>query len=383
MPIDQHEVIARFEACFGEPPQWVVRAPGRVNVIGEHTDYNQGFVLPVAIDRAVWIGLRRRDDGRVRVDSLDYNARGEFSLAQFEHENAGWLEYVKGTAWAMQQSGHELAGWEGVLLGDVPQDAGLSSSAALEVAVSRACAAASNAPWEAVPMAKLAQQAENGWVGMQCGIMDQLASAAGRAGRALLIDCRSLEIELVPVPETARLVVLDTATRRGLVDSEYNQRRAQCEEAAAYFGVESLRGVSPERFQEAAQGMDEITCRRARHVITENDRTLQAAEAMRRGDTEALGVLMNKSHDSLCEDFQVCNDELNIMVELARQHEACYGARMTGAGFGGCAVALVRREAAESLAGEVALSYQEQTGLKPSAYVCAVAEGAEVMDVAA
>lgn len=381
MPIDQQQVVARFAERFGASPRWVVRAPGRVNVIGEHTDYNQGFVLPAAIDRAVWIGLRPLDQPRVAVYSLDYQAVGEFSLEELEYEEAGWLEYVRGTAWAMGEAGHRLVGWEGVLLGDVPQDAGLSSSAALEVAVAAAFAAVGQIAWDPVAMARLAQQAENGWVGVQCGIMDQLASAAGCGGHALLVDCRSLAIEPVPLPESARLVVLDTATRRGLVDSEYNRRRAQCEAAAAYFDVPSLRDVALERFQEAAQSMDPMTCRRARHVITENERTLQAVDAMRRNDPGALGVLMNKSHDSLREDYEVCNDALNTMVELARAHESCFGARMTGAGFGGCAVALAQSETAEALAADVATAYREQTGLEPGVYVCEAAEGAEAIAI--
>ncbi len=209
-------------------------APGRVNLIGEHTDYNDGFVLPMAIDRAVWIALAARDDGRVVVHSLDYDETAEFSLDHLVRGQPAWIEYLKGTAWSLQDAGHSLTGWEGVLMGDVPQGAGLSSSAALEMATARAFAAAGNLAWDPAAMALLGQQAENQWIGVNCGIMDQLISAAGRADHALLIDCRSLQTQPAPLPPGVAVAVLDTATRRGLVDSEYNTRRAQCEAAARF-----------------------------------------------------------------------------------------------------------------------------------------------------
>ena len=343
MPIGKSELTAHFAGRFGRGPRWVVRAPGRVNLLGEHTDYNDGFVLPLAIDRAVWIALEPRDDRRVAVFSVNYDQLGEFSLDDLHHENAGWVEYLKGTAWSLQEAGFRLAGWQGVLTGDVPLGAGLSSSAALEMATARAFAAAGSLDWDPVRMAKLAQRAENQWVGVNCGIMDQLISAAGRDGHALLIDCRTLETRPVPLPSDAAVVVLDTSTRRGLVDSAYNQRRSQCEAAARFFGVPALRDVSIERFHQSADGLDAVVHRRALHVITENDRTLRAADAMRRGDAVELGRLLNEGHRSLRDDYEVSSDALNTMVECALAHEACYGARMTGAGFGGCAMALVRR----------------------------------------
>ena len=380
MPIQSHDVAEQFAARFGEAPRWIVRAPGRVNLIGEHTDYNDGFVLPMAIDRAVWIALRPRGDRRVCVHSVDYDQQGEFSLDDLQHDDAGWLEYLKGTAWALQESGLELKGLEGVLMGDVPLGAGLSSSAALEMATARALAAVGELPWDPAAMARLGQKAENEWVHVNCGIMDQLISAAGQAGHALLIDCRSLDMAAVPLPEGISVAVLDTSTRRGLVDSEYNQRREQCEAAADFFQKKALRDVDLELFQASGGELDETTHRRALHVITENDRTLQAVEAMRRGDVSALGVLMQKSHESLRDDYEVSNDALNAMVEAALTHPACCGARMTGAGFGGCALAIVNIDAADDFAAKTAAAYTEQTGHTPAIYVCEATNGAEVVE---
>ena len=380
MPITPQDLAEHFARRFGEQPRWIVRSPGRVNLIGEHTDYNDGFVLPLAIDRAIWVALRLRDDRRVVVHSIDFEQSGEFSLENLSAGEAGWIEYVKGTAWSLEEAGFEMVGWEGVLVGDVPLGAGLSSSAALEMATARAFAAAGKLQWDPTAMAKLGQRAENEWVGVNCGIMDQLVSAAGRADHALLIDCRTLDTEPVRLPDGVAVVVLDTSTRRGLVDSAYNERRAQCESAAEFFQVPALRDVELEMFEQLSSGLDETTHRRALHVITENDRTLQAAEAMRRGEVCALGVLMNKSHASLCDDYEVSSDALNAMVESALAHDACYGARMTGAGFGGCAVALIDAEAAESFVRSTAAAYQEKTGHSPALYVCQATNGAEIVE---
>ncbi len=380
MPITPQDLAEHFARRFGEQPRWIVRSPGRVNLIGEHTDYNDGFVLPLAIDRAIWIALRPRDDRRVVVHSIDFEQSGEFSLENLSAGKAGWIEYVKGTAWSLEEAGFQTVGWEGVLVGDVPVGAGLSSSAALEMATARAFAAAGKLQWDPTGMAKLGQRAENEWIGVNCGIMDQLVSAAGRADHALLIDCRTLHTEPVRLPDGVAVVVLDTSTRRGLVDSAYNERRAQCESAAEFFQVPALRDVELEMFEQLSSGLDETTHRRALHVITENDRTLQAAEAMRRGEVCALGVLMNKSHASLCDDYEVSSDALNAMVESALAHDACYGARMTGAGFGGCAVALIDAEAAESFVRSTAAAYQEKTGHSPALYVCQATNGAEIVE---
>lgn len=375
----QKEVTRQFIETYQEAPAFIVRAPGRVNLIGEHTDYNDGFVLPMAIERAVWIALRPRSDRQVAVTSLDFDDHISFSLDNFEKGPSGPAEYLKGIAWALQGAGYELRGWEGTMKGDVPIGSGLSSSAALEMAAASAFVAISGFDWDAPAMAKLGQKAENEWVGVNCGIMDQMISAAGQAGHALLIDCRTLETRPTPLPQDTAVVVLDTGTRRGLVGSAYNERRQQCEAAAQFFDVPALRDVTVEQFEERASQLDDVTMRRARHVITENDRTLAASDAMQRGDAQMLGHLMNASHDSLRDDFEVSSDALNTIVDFALSHVACYGARMTGAGFGGCAVALVRAEAAQDFADYVARQYNDNTENTAQVYISEAANGAEII----
>jgi galactokinase len=370
-------VVSEFESRFGGSPTWLARAPGRVNLIGEHTDYNDGFVLPMAIDRAVWIALRPREDRHVSVYSMDFAEQRDFDLVQLGQSTGGWIEYLRGMAWALQKS-CRLRGWEGVTVGDVPIGAGLSSSAAMELATARAFAALCDLPWDARQMALLAQRAENQWVGVNCGIMDQMISAAGEPGHALLIDCRSLEGTSVPLPPDCAVVILDTDTRRGLVDSAYNERRRQCEEAAAHFGVPALRDVTPEMLEADGAALEPSTRRRARHVVTENARTLQAAQALARGDGAQAGRLMNESHESLRDDFQVSRKELDSIVSLAQAQPGCHGARMTGAGFGGCAVALVDRSVAADFASHVASAYREAVRLEPRVYVCSASSGASV-----
>ena len=372
------EVTSAFFQQFNEQPEFLVRAPGRVNLIGEHTDYNDGFVLPMAINRALWIALRPRADRKVHVHSLDFDKTVEFDLDDLEQQE-GWGEYLKGIAWAWQEAGYTLRGWEGVMSGNVPSAAGLSSSAALELATARAFASVSGFDWNPVEMALLAQRAENEWVGVNCGIMDQLISSAGQAGHALLIDCRSLALKAVPLPPETVVVVLDTQTRRGLVTSAYNERRSQCEQAAEYYQVTALRDLSLAEFEAAASGLDPLIRRRARHVITENARTVRAAEVLQQGDPVELGELMTASHISLRDDFEVSSDALNAMVSAAQAQPGCYGARMTGAGFGGCAVALVAEDQAQNFVRQVPLAYQAATGVEPQVYLCHPTAGAQVV----
>ena len=377
------QAATAFTEQFAQAPEWVVRAPGRVNIIGEHTDYNDGFVLPMAIDRAVYIAFRPTETQTVKVHSLDFGETRRFDLAEtaaLKPAADGWLEYLKGTAWALQDAGYSLKGWEGVLVGDIPVGAGLSSSAAVEMATARAFAAVADLPWEPATMARLGQRAENQWVGVNCGIMDQMISAAGRQGHALLLDCRSLQGDLVPLPQGVSVVILDTGTRRGLVDSAYNARRAQCEAAAHFFGVQALRDVDEETFAARAPELDEAARPRASHVISENARTVQAAEAMRAGDAASLGRLMNESHRSLRDDFSVSSAALDAMVECAHAQTGCYGARMTGAGFGGCAVALVAGEAAEAFATATEAAYRQATDNNPSIYICEATDGAALLE---
>lgn len=377
--MDLSERVAEaFRARFGTEPEAVVQAPGRVNLIGEHTDYNDGFVLPLALERATCLALRRRPDTQVVVRSLE---KGEvtFDTAALQKGN-GWAEYLKGVAWALSEDGFALSGWEGVLSSDVPAGAGLSSSAALELAVMQAFAVASGFVWEPKRMARLAQRAENEWVGALTGIMDQLISACAEEGSALLIDCRSLETKSVPIPQGSAVVVMDTATRHRHVDSGYNDRRRQCEEAAAFFGVPALRDVSAAQFGAREAELPEPARRRARHVVSENARTEAAAQVMEAGDAAALGRLMSESHESMRDDFEISSRELDLMVSLAQAEAACYGARMTGGGFAGCAVALVREADAQTFSERVSAQYREATGLEPALYICRGAVGASVLE---
>jgi galactokinase len=367
-----------FRTIFKADPAFVLRAPGRVNLIGEHTDYNEGFVLPMAIDRDVRIALRPRADRRVIVHSLDLGARGEFDLDPLER-GTGWLEYLKGVAHELLLSNYQLSGWEGVLIGDVPRGAGLSSSAAVEMVTARAFASVGDFVWEPMTMAKIGQRAENDWVGVNCGIMDEAVSAAAKAGHAFFLDCRTLEYKHVPLPKNIAVVVLDTSTRRGLVGSAYNERREQCEQAARFFGVKALRDVGVDRLDVEGERLEDVVRRRARHIITENERVLQAVQAMHNDDPVTLGRLFNESHASLRDDFEVTNDALNWIVEIAQAQSACYGARMTGAGFGGCAVALVRRESAEGFAEAVGAEYRLKSGMEAKVYVCQASGGASVI----
>jgi galactokinase len=290
------ETLARsFESYFNAKPEFIVRAPGRVNLIGEHTDYNDGFVLPMGIDRAVWLAFRPRTDGQVRIRSLDLEADSAFELNSLR-KGEGWAEYPKGVAHQLMEEGYELKGFDAVMTGDIPRGAGLSSSAGVELAVARAFSTVSGFTWDAIKMAKIAQKAENEWVGVNCGIMDQMASSACREGLALFLDCRSLEIQYAPLPKGVSVVILDTSTRRGLVDSAYNERRSQCEEAARWFGVRALRDISVEEFNKRSKsGLNEVALRRARHIVTENERVLEAMQVMKNGNVKRLRRLCSGS----------------------------------------------------------------------------------------
>lgn len=375
-----------FETYFNAKPAIIVRAPGRVNLIGEHTDYNDGFVLPMAIDREVCIALNPRDDETLRLFSFDLQTEAVFNLHSLRPSD-GWEAYPQGVANQLIKAGYTLKGFDGIIAGDVPRGAGLSSSAAVELATAKAFAVVSGFEWNAVQMAKLCQKAENEWVGVHSGIMDQMASAACKQGHAMFLDCRSLDIEHVPLPQHISVVILDTSTRRGLVESAYNERRSQCEEAAKRLGVQALRDVNlnSEKWKVESERMKgegelgKLVFKRARHVISENERALKAVEAMKKGNVKRLGELFNESHESLKNDFEVTNEALNIMADCAREQAGCYGARMTGAGFGGCAVALVEDEHVEAFAKNVAVAYRLRLGLEASVYVCKASEGASLI----
>jgi galactokinase len=373
------KVKTAFRTRYNHKPKWVVGAPGRVNLIGEHTDYNDGFVLPMAIERSVYIALRPRPDNQVRVQSLDLDQEIGFNLKSLDKSEPSWGEYIKGVAWVLQDHGYTLSGWEGVLTGDVPIGAGLSSSAALELATARAFSIASGFDWQPKHIARLAQIAENAWVGTNCGIMDQMISAIGEEDHALLIDCRSLETTAVPLPLHATTIILDTGTRRGLVDSAYNQRRAQCENVATQFNVPALRDISLQQLEQEQNHIDKIAYQRARHVISENERVLESVEALHQADLTAFGQLMNASHVSMRDDFEISREEIDIMVAIAQNQDGCFGARLTGGGFGGCAVALVHIDATTSFVTNVQQLYQLKTGLDAKIYTTRPSSGARVL----
>jgi galactokinase len=369
-----------FQTIFHDKPKFVVRAPGRVNLIGEHTDYNEGFVLPMAIDRAVWIALQPRSDRRVLVHSMDLGLFADFELDALSRGTHGWIDYLTGVANELQVEGYKLTGWEGVMAGDVPRGAGLSSSAAVEMAAACAFVSVSGFEWDALRIARIGQRAENNWVGVKSGIMDQAVSAAAKKGHAFFLDCRTLEFAHIPLPADTAILVMDTSTRRGLVDSAYNERRSQCESAARFFGVQSLRDVSLDEFEKRGKKKEEdVIFKRARHVVTENVRVMRAVQAMRMGDAPTVGRLFNESHASLRDDFEVTNDALNWIVEIAQARSECFGARMTGAGFGGCAVALVQRNQAEVFAKAVGAAYRLKSGKEAGIFVCEASAGAGVI----
>ena len=369
-----------FETRFGSRPTHLIRAPGRVNLIGEHTDYSGGFVMPIALEQAHWIAVRPRNDQAVILHSLDYDDSTKVNLTQPQLHLKGWQEYLNGVVWVLQEENWSLSGWEGVMAGDVPQGAGLSSSAALETALIRTFAEVSEISWKPKIAAKLAQRAESEWVGVSCGIMDQLISACGVSGHALFIDCRNLDIQQVPLPEGHRVIILDTKTRRGLVDSHYNERHSQCKEASRILGKSLLRDATQSDLEAQSASLKPLLYRRAKHVITENERVLQAVKAMGAGDHGLLGQLMQDSHKSLRDDFEVSNTALDEMVECALSAPGCLGARMTGAGFGGCAVALVTAEKEGDFVNSIRECYLKKMSLQPQISSCTPADGASLHD---
>jgi len=378
---------ARFLDRFGAaPPPRTAVAPGRVNLIGEHTDYNDGFVLPMAIARCAVVVFRPRADRIVRAHSVAFDETCEIALDALEAPGAGgWLSYVAGIAWALAEEDLTFPGLDAVVDGDVPIGAGLSSSAALELATARAFCGAAGITWDPVRMAKVGQRAENRYVGMNCGIMDQYASAMSREGHALLLDCRTLETQPVPVPAPATVVVMDTGARRALAGSAYNDRRAACERAVAALRrldptVRALRDVSPELLERARAVLDPTDFRRASHVVPESGRPVEMAEALRAGELERAGRLMNESHRSLRDLYEVSCAELDFVTDLARSLPSCYGARMTGAGFGGCAVALVRTDGVEPFCETVLSAYKTKLELPAALYPCRPMAGARLLD---
>jgi galactokinase len=373
--------VEAFEQAFGYPSVRLYRAPGRVNLIGEHTDYNDGFVLPMAIDRAVWLAAAPRSDRQVRVRAVNLERDDLFALDGLRpSREAHWANYVRGVLAMLELAGHRLAGLDLAYSGDVPIGAGLSSSAAVEMAVAAAARDLFSLDLSLLDLARLSQLAEHEFAGTQCGLMDQLISAVGQEGQAMLIDCRAFTWQPVPLPHDVVVVVCDTSRRRGLVDSAYNERRAQCEEGARRLGVSALRDLDVATFEAQSKDLPPVLRRRCKHVVHENDRTLRAAQALREGDLHCFGRLMNESHTSLRDLYEVSCEELDLMAALAQSQPGCWGARMTGAGFGGCAVALVDMPAADAFTHNVAAVYERQTQRTPVLYVCQASAGAGLVE---
>ncbi len=384
-------VTAAFQQAYDRPADFVVRAPGRVNLLGEHVDYNDGFVLPIAIDRAAYlaVGAAEGVETRIRANDIDETVAFKVTALEIKADTQGrslktWARYAAGVAWSLSESGLPVHGMNAVLSSDVPRGAGLSSSAAVEVAYATAWRKLGGWSLPAMELARACQRAENQYVGVNSGIMDQFASACGKAGHALLLDCRSLTWEELPLPAGLAVVVADTMVRRELGGSEYNVRRAQCEEAVFSLktvlpGIKSLRDVALADFNQHAARLSEVVHKRARHVVEEIDRTQRAVTLLRSGDAVGFGQLMNDCHASLRDLYQVSCPELDVMVAEAQTLPGCYGARLTGAGFGGCTVNLVAGSQAEDFTRELTIRYEKATGKKPDIYVCQAAAGAAVV----
>ncbi|MEM7030765.1 MAG: galactokinase [Chloroflexota bacterium] len=354
------------------------RAPGRVNVIGEHTDYNDGFVLPVAINFDTVVAATPRDDRMVHVVAVDERQEDEFDLEQpiTPHPSQTWSNYVRGMAKILSEADQTLSGVNLAIAGEVPRSGGLSSSASLEMALGHMFLRLSGLDVDGVKLALWGQKTENTFVGVNCGIMDQFISSLGQQDHALLIDCRDLSYESVQIPSGTAIIVVDSGIQRGLVDSEYNNRRAECETAAAHFGVTALRDLDLETLEAGKSDLDPVVYKRARHVVTEDARTMAAVKALSKGDLTALGPLMAHSHVSMRDDFEITVSGIDTLVEIMQGVEGIYGARMTGGGFGGCCIALAPQHVVPAVVEAIESRYQVETGYEPTIYQCQAAAGA-------
>jgi galactokinase len=377
-----------FQERFGHAPDHIARAPGRVNLLGEHVDYNDGFVLPAAIDHATYIAFSPTVSPHSTIWSVDFAEEASFSLQTLSTKTQPdglalpyWAHYPAGVMWALSEAGHAAPDMQAVFASDVPRGAGLSSSASVEMAFAVAWQALGG--WMLPPMqrALLGQKAENHYVGVNCGIMDQFASACGEKDRLLLLDCRSLEYQALPLPGNVAIVIADTSVRRKLTTSGYNDRRAACEEAVRILKqdlphITSLRDVSVDEFNRLAHGLPEEVCKRARHVVEEIERTRVAIDLLHDGDVPGFGMLMNACHASLRDLYEVSIPELDVMAAAAQSMAGCHGARLTGAGFGGCVASLVARDSVAGFTQSLAAEYESRTGLHPEIYVCKASQGA-------
>jgi galactokinase len=375
------DLAQHFEERFGQRPA-VFRAPGRVNVIGEHTDYNDGFVMPMAIGFSTRVAIAARPDQKLIIQSRDFPEHFEFDAERLPEQRTGsWCDYVLALAWVLRQVGCPISGANLLVQGEVPMGAGLSSSAAIEVSSALALISLNGASFAMPEVAKLCQRAENVFIGARVGIMDQFVSCLGRVGHALWLDCRSLDFKLVPIPDRVRLVVCNTMVKHEHAGGEYNQRRKECEEgvkllAQWYPDVAALRDVSPAQVRHHRGEMPDVVYRRCLHVVEEDERVLQCAQAFGESDLNRVGRLMLASHQSLRDLYEVSCRELDIMVEAAEGLPGYHGGRMTGGGFGGCTVNLVDTEQAPQFAAAVGDRYRTATGVTPEVYICSAEDGA-------
>ena len=378
-PVQKSQHI--FTQKYNKQPELTVYAPGRVNIIGEHTDYNDGFVMPCAINYGTAIAGSKRADHIWNVYAADLDLEDTFSLDEdFPQSEQKWANYVRGVVKFIQERCPQFKqGADLVISGNVPHSSGLSSSAALEVAIGKFCQHLSDLPLTHTEIALIGQKAENKFVGANCGNMDQLISALGQKDHLLMIDCRSLETQPTPVPKDVAVIIVNSNVPHDLVTGEYNTRRWQCEKAAEFFGVKALRDVSVEEFQKREAeltALNALVAKRARHVVTENQRVLDAVEALKHNDLIKLGELMGQSHESMRDDFEITVPQIDYLVELAQLVIGkTGGARMTGGGFGGCIVALAPHDKVESVRKIIADNYEKQTGLKEDFYVCTASQG--------
>jgi galactokinase len=376
-----------FAKVFGSGPISICRAPGRVNLIGEHTDYNDGFVFPMALDFRILLAARKSLDNTVKIYSGDYDQLVEFSINQpirYDQEKK-WSNYPRGVLVMLQEAGVKLCGMEIVFQGDIPQGSGLSSSAALEVSTAVIAQKLLGFSIAKPELAKLCQKAENKFVGMNCGIMDQFISMMGKQDQALFLDCRSLEYQHIPLElKDNRILICQSGVKHALVDSEYNKRRQECEQgvkilAKANPEIQALRDAELGQLEANKAAMDPVVYRRCKHVITEDDRVLESVAVLKRGDLKTFGQLMNASHDSLRDDYEISCPEIDLLVELARQVKGVLGSRITGGGFGGCTVSMVAASSVAEFKEHIIENYQAKTGITPQIYISKAASGAQIL----
>jgi galactokinase len=378
------EFAKHFVNLFGVQPTLVATAPGRVNLIGEHTDYNDGFVMPSAIDLCTRVAASPRQDQKLAVRSLQFPGDFTFDLDNLPTHHLGqWCDYVLGVAVVLRQNGHTLPGANLLVNGDIPMGGGLSSSAAIEVATALALLSLTDKTLPLPEVAKLCQKSENTFIGARVGIMDQFVSCLGKAGNALMLDCRSLDFQLIPIPDHARMVICNTMVKHEHASGEYNLRREECEAgvkilARWYPEIRALRDISTSQLEEHANDLPETILKRCRHVVAENERVQAGAEYLRTGPLNRFGELMRASHRSLRDLYEVSCRELNLMAEIAGELPGCYGARMTGGGFGGSTINLVESRTAQFFADQISARYEKATGIRPAIYICSAADGASI-----